>query len=101
MDCKPGEHMCLEKYRVNAAMVQIFYEELNYETLSESEAYSVRIFNLCEFQWRLPQITSVLADIGGMTGLWIGASVISLLELFALFVFATQAYVKKKKEEKA
>ncbi|PAV61047.1 hypothetical protein WR25_10364 [Diploscapter pachys] len=86
MECKPGEHMCLEKYRVNAAMVQIFYEELNYETLSESEAYS---------------ITSVLADIGGMTGLWIGASVISLLELFALFVFATQAYVKKKKEEKA
>lgn len=31
----------MEKYRKNAAMIQVFYEELNYETLNESPAYGV------------------------------------------------------------
>ncbi|KAK6030130.1 hypothetical protein OSTOST_03741 [Ostertagia ostertagi] len=63
-------------------MIQIFYEELNYETLQETPAYT---------------LTSVLADLGGLTGLWIGASVVSLLEIFSLIVFAAQAYVRKRK----
>ncbi|KIH59521.1 Amiloride-sensitive sodium channel [Ancylostoma duodenale] len=83
MDCNPGDFMCLEKYRKNAAMIQIFYEELNYETLQETPAYT---------------LTSVLADLGGLTGLWIGASVVSLLEIFSLIVFASQAYVRKRKD---
>ncbi|KAK6739234.1 hypothetical protein RB195_020971 [Necator americanus] len=82
MDCNPGDFLCLEKYRKNAAMIQIFYEELNYETLQETPAYT---------------LTSVLADLGGLTGLWIGASVVSLLEIFSLIVFASQAYVRKRK----
>lgn len=41
LECSAVDYMCLEKYRKNAAMVQIFYEELNYETLIETEAYSV------------------------------------------------------------
>lgn len=41
MECTPGDFMCLEKYRKNAAMIQIFYEELNYETLQETPAYTV------------------------------------------------------------
>ncbi|CCF23432.1 Degenerin-like protein unc-105 [Caenorhabditis elegans] len=82
MECLPGDFLCLEKYRKNAAMVQIFYEELNYETMQESPAYT---------------LTSVLADLGGLTGLWIGASVVSLLEIVTLIVFATQAYVRKRK----
>ncbi|XGW10769.1 hypothetical protein V3C99_012346 [Haemonchus contortus] len=82
MDCVPGDFLCLEKYRKNAAMIQIFYEELNYETLRETPAYT---------------LTSVLADLGGLTGLWIGASVVSLLEIFSLVVFAAQAYVRKRK----
>ncbi|VDO98188.1 unnamed protein product [Heligmosomoides polygyrus] len=82
MDCVPGDFLCLEKYRKNAAMIQIFYEELNYETLQETPAYT---------------LTSVLADLGGLTGLWIGASVVSLLEIFSLVVFAAQAYVRKRK----
>ncbi|CAJ0606181.1 unnamed protein product [Cylicocyclus nassatus] len=82
MDCNPGDYLCLEKYRKNAAMIQIFYEELNYETLQETPAYT---------------LTSVLADLGGLTGLWIGASVVSLLEIFSLIVFASQAYVRNRK----
>ncbi|KAJ1349393.1 hypothetical protein KIN20_004955 [Parelaphostrongylus tenuis] len=54
MDCEPGDFMCLEKYRKNAAMIQIFYEELNYEILRETPAYT---------------LTSVLADLGGLN--WI------------------------------
>lgn len=32
----------MEKYRKNSAMIQVFYEELNYETLIESPAYGVK-----------------------------------------------------------
>jgi hypothetical protein len=30
----------MEKYRKNAALIQVFYEELNQESLSESPAYT-------------------------------------------------------------
>ena len=43
------------------------------------------------------QLASALADLGGLTGLWIGASVVSLLEIVALIVYTVQAYVRKKK----
>lgn len=84
MECEASNDLCMEKYKKNAAMVQIFYEELNFETLTESPAYS---------------LTSALADLGGLTGLWIGASVVSLLEIVALIIYTTQAYVQKKKLE--
>uniref|UniRef100_A0A0K0EM92 Degenerin-like protein unc-105 n=1 Tax=Strongyloides stercoralis TaxID=6248 RepID=A0A0K0EM92_STRER len=86
MECEASNDLCMEKYKKNAAMVQIFYEELNFETLTESPAYS---------------LTSALADLGGLTGLWIGASVVSLLEIVALIIYTTQAYVQKKKLESA
>lgn len=41
MECKPNDDLCMERYRKNAAMIQIFYEELNYETLTETPAYTV------------------------------------------------------------
>ncbi|ULU04323.1 hypothetical protein L3Y34_017240 [Caenorhabditis briggsae] len=85
MECLPGDFMCLEKYRKNAAMVQIFYEELNYETMKETPAYT---------------LTSVLADLGGLTGLWIGASVVSMLEIVSLICMAANGYYKDKTEER-
>uniref|UniRef100_A0A914C4J5 Uncharacterized protein n=1 Tax=Acrobeloides nanus TaxID=290746 RepID=A0A914C4J5_9BILA len=83
MECEPNDDLCMEKYRKNAAMIQVFYEELNYETLTESPAYT----------WMM-----VLADLGGLTGLWIGASVVSTLELVMLAVYTFQAYKKRRKE---
>uniref|UniRef100_A0AC35U509 Amiloride-sensitive sodium channel n=1 Tax=Rhabditophanes sp. KR3021 TaxID=114890 RepID=A0AC35U509_9BILA len=82
MECDASNDLCMEKYKKNAAMIQIFYEELNFETLTENPAYT---------------LTSVLADLGGLTGLWIGASVVSLLEIIVLVVYLTQAWVQKKK----
>uniref|UniRef100_A0A183DRR3 Degenerin-like protein unc-105 n=1 Tax=Gongylonema pulchrum TaxID=637853 RepID=A0A183DRR3_9BILA len=83
MECDAVDDLCMERYRKNAAMIQIFYEELNYETMTETPAYT---------------ITSALADLGGLTGLWIGASVVSLLEIAALIVYTVQAYVRKRKK---
>uniref|UniRef100_A0A0M3JUD3 Degenerin-like protein unc-105 (inferred by orthology to a C. elegans protein) n=1 Tax=Anisakis simplex TaxID=6269 RepID=A0A0M3JUD3_ANISI len=83
MECEVSDDLCMERYRKNAAMLQIFYEELNYETLTESPAYT---------------LTSALADLGGLTGLWIGSSVVSLLEIAALIVYCVQAYVRKKRK---
>uniref|UniRef100_A0A914DVI9 Uncharacterized protein n=1 Tax=Acrobeloides nanus TaxID=290746 RepID=A0A914DVI9_9BILA len=69
LECEPHDELCMEKYRKNAALIQVFYEELNQEALSESPAYT----------WM-----SLLADFGGLTGLWIGASVVSLFEIVIL-----------------
>ncbi|VDM91990.1 unnamed protein product [Onchocerca ochengi] len=84
MECDSVDDLCMERYRRNAAMVQVFYEELNYETLTETPAYT---------------LTSALADLGGLTGLWIGASVVSLMEIVALIVYTAQAYVRKRKRQ--
>lgn len=50
---------------MNAALIEVFYEELNYELLIETPAYP---------------FTQALADFGGLMGLWLGLSVISMLE---------------------
>lgn len=44
LECDIGNDLCIEKYRKNAAMIQIFYEEFNHETLIESSAYGVKNF---------------------------------------------------------
>jgi amiloride-sensitive sodium channel len=82
LECDVTDDLCMEKYRKNAAMIQVFYEELNYETLTETPAYT---------------ISSLLADLGGVTGLWIGASVVSLLEVVVLGYFCGKAYKKNRK----
>lgn len=81
MECKSSDDLCMEKYRTNAAMIQVFYEELNYETLSESPAYG---------------LTSLIADLGGLTGLWIGISIVSILEVVQLIWFCLDFYHTKK-----
>ncbi|MCP9263630.1 hypothetical protein DINM_007017 [Dirofilaria immitis] len=70
MECISTDDLCMERY------------QLNYETLTETPAYT---------------LTSALADLGGLTGLWIGASVVSLMEIVALIVYTVQAYVRRRK----
>lgn len=42
-----------------------------------------------------------MADFGGLLGLWIGASVVSMLEVVALVMYAAQAYVRQRKKSTA
>ncbi|KAL7071408.1 hypothetical protein ACQ4LE_009146 [Meloidogyne hapla] len=81
MECDSSDELCLEQYRINAALIQVFYEEFNYQTLTESAAYSM---------------TSLIADLGGLSGLWIGISIVSILEVVQLIWFCME-YIHKKK----
>ncbi|KAE9419456.1 hypothetical protein Angca_002549, partial [Angiostrongylus cantonensis] len=62
-------HHCLTYKREQGAMVEVYYEQLNYESLLESEAYG---------------LPNLLSDFGGQLGLWMGVSVITIMEVFIL-----------------
>ncbi|XP_066544484.1 acid-sensing ion channel 4-A isoform X1 [Amia ocellicauda] len=52
--------------RDNFLVLDIFFEALNYETIEQKKAYDV---------------TGLLSDIGGQMGLFIGASILTILEI--------------------
>uniref|UniRef100_A0A4W3HVL8 Acid sensing ion channel subunit 2 n=1 Tax=Callorhinchus milii TaxID=7868 RepID=A0A4W3HVL8_CALMI len=57
-----------EKYiSENILVLDVFFEALNYETIEQKRAY---------------EVAGLLGDIGGQMGLFIGASILSVLELF-------------------
>ncbi|XP_051931113.1 acid-sensing ion channel 1B isoform X1 [Hippocampus zosterae] len=51
----------------NLLVLDIFFEALNYETIEQKKAY---------------ELAGLLGDIGGQMGLFIGASILTVLELF-------------------
>ncbi|CAJ0567042.1 unnamed protein product, partial [Mesorhabditis spiculigera] len=71
-DCPKGlnQQQCLNYLREQGAMIEVFFEQLNYEALQESEAYG----------W-----PNLLSDFGGQLGLWMGVSVITISEVGLLF----------------
>ncbi|VDM53331.1 unnamed protein product, partial [Angiostrongylus costaricensis] len=48
---------CNSYYSEHAAMLEIYYEQMSYEILRESESYS---------------IVNLVSDVGGQMGLWLG-----------------------------
>ncbi|XP_068119037.1 acid-sensing ion channel 2 isoform X2 [Hyperolius riggenbachi] len=57
-----------EKYiSENILVLDVFFEALNYETVEQRKAY---------------EVAGLLGDIGGQMGLFIGASILTILELF-------------------
>ncbi|CAB3399838.1 unnamed protein product [Caenorhabditis bovis] len=85
-DCEGmTETECEQYYRLNAAMIEVFYEQLNYELLQESEAYG---------------IVNLLADFGGHLGLWLGFSVITVTEVVVLLADMLTFGFKGRQEEK-
>ncbi|KAJ8029871.1 Amiloride-sensitive sodium channel subunit gamma [Holothuria leucospilota] len=50
----------------NVAKVQIFFQEFNYETITQNPAYT---------------LGDLLSDVGGQLGLWLGISVLSIFEI--------------------
>ncbi|XP_074842466.1 acid-sensing ion channel 3 [Carettochelys insculpta] len=51
----------------NVLVLDIFFEALNYETIEQKKAY---------------EVAGLLGDIGGQMGLFIGASILTVLEIF-------------------
>ncbi|CAD6187406.1 unnamed protein product [Caenorhabditis auriculariae] len=68
--CEKTPEECNEEYQDDAAMLEVFYEALNFEVLTESEAYG---------------IVKMMADFGGHLGLWSGVSVMTICEFVCLW----------------
>ncbi|XP_025110816.1 acid-sensing ion channel 1-like [Pomacea canaliculata] len=64
--------------------LQVYYDSLNYEIITEKPAYEVEQF---------------LADIGGTLGLWIGASVLGLGELLEIVILLLVRCHRAKKRD--
>ncbi|CAD5206518.1 unnamed protein product [Bursaphelenchus okinawaensis] len=70
-ECGPllTPQQCLHFHREQAALIEVYFEQLNYESLKESEAYG---------------FPNLLSDFGGQLGLWMGVSVITIMEVCIL-----------------
>jgi hypothetical protein len=62
---------CSEYYRQNTAYIEIYYEQLNFESLNETAGYT---------------LVNLFSDLGGNIGLWIGFSLITVLEFLELLL---------------
>ncbi|CAJ0932267.1 unnamed protein product, partial [Mesorhabditis belari] len=60
---------CREWYGNNSLLLEVFYESLNYQQYIENPNYG---------------ISAVLNDLGGHAGLWLGLSIISVVEICGL-----------------
>ncbi|KAL3982343.1 degenerin family protein [Acanthocheilonema viteae] len=69
LDIANDSRACTEYYRKNTAYIEIYYEQLNFETLRETAGYS---------------IVNLFSDFGGNIGLWIGFSIITMMEIVEL-----------------
>lgn len=66
-------------HRKNVCKLQVFYEELNLEVITERRSYEIEDF---------------VSDIGGQLGLWIGFSVLTAAEFLELFMLIFHAVFK-------
>ncbi|KAI6171410.1 Degenerin mec-10 [Aphelenchoides bicaudatus] len=78
--CELEAAKCNEYYQDNGAMIEVFYEALNYEVLTEYEAYG---------------LVKMMADLGGQLGLWSGVSVITCCEVIFLFFELIHLFIYK------
>ncbi|VDK49207.1 unnamed protein product [Anisakis simplex] len=69
----------------HAAMIEIYYEQMSYETLTESVSYLV---------------VNLISDIGGQAGLWLGASVITLFEMIVFVFRILTIYCRRRSDRK-
>ena len=80
----------------NLAKLNIFFGELNYQTITQIKARVIfsEVSNFCHKNTLIKAYNfgSLLGDIGGQMGLFIGASILTLLEFgeyFLVIVIAT------------
>ncbi|XP_072171565.1 acid-sensing ion channel 2-like [Diadema setosum] len=70
----PDDH-----FQNNMCYLNIYFREMSIHRVSEYQAYT---------------FTSLLCDIGGSLGLWLGGSILTIVELCDLFGHATCVYAK-------
>eukprot|EP00117_Sycon_ciliatum_P001065 scpid49206/ scgid6888/ Amiloride-sensitive sodium channel subunit alpha; Alpha-NaCH; Epithelial Na(+) channel subunit alpha; Nonvoltage-gated sodium channel 1 subunit alpha; SCNEA len=66
------DHFDVVRFRDQYARVEVFYEELNFENIVQKPAYE-------------PE--NLLADMGGQLGLWLGFSVLAILEIIEYLIY--------------
>ncbi|KAJ7385389.1 ligand-gated sodium channel [Desmophyllum pertusum] len=69
-------------FRANVLKLNIFFEELNYEVISEELSY---------------ELANFVSDLGGTLGLWIGMSVLSFAEIFEFLLLMCYTLARKLK----
>uniref|UniRef100_A0A915CMF8 Uncharacterized protein n=1 Tax=Ditylenchus dipsaci TaxID=166011 RepID=A0A915CMF8_9BILA len=73
---------CLREFDSNsAAMLEIYYEQMSYEILSESESYL---------------FVNFMSDVGGQAGLWLGASILTLFEIIVFALRILTIFCRRK-----
>ncbi|XP_064651600.1 degenerin-like protein del-10 [Lineus longissimus] len=81
-----GNKLDEKYYAANFISMDIFFRELYYQEISQQPAYTV---------------ISLLSDIGGSMGLYIGASLLSIFEIFDMLIFYCYRKNAMKKAKKA
>uniref|UniRef100_A0A914XEE3 Uncharacterized protein n=1 Tax=Plectus sambesii TaxID=2011161 RepID=A0A914XEE3_9BILA len=87
--CEDTPAVCNDHYQEHGAMVEVFYEALNFEMFSESEAYG---------------FVKLMADFGGQLGLWSGVSFLTCFEFLfllieTLYMFGNHHHQLRKREK--
>uniref|UniRef100_A0AC34QF91 Uncharacterized protein n=1 Tax=Panagrolaimus sp. JU765 TaxID=591449 RepID=A0AC34QF91_9BILA len=62
---------CRKFYEEETVLVEVYYERMNYQILAESPAYP---------------LINLVSDTGGSVGLWLGMSVISVIEFLTMLL---------------
>nr|XP_006818945.1 PREDICTED: acid-sensing ion channel 2-like [Saccoglossus kowalevskii] len=69
-----------EFVRENIVKLQVFYQDLNYEGITQSIAYTEE---------------SLASDLGGQVGLWIGISFLTLIEFIELVYDLFKLWIRR------
>lgn len=87
---------CIKWYRENSAVLNVFYDGLDFEKNTEKQAYTVSYFHTVgrfrterydfSINMEIVQIGDAANDLGGQTGLFLGVSIISVVEVIMLFI---------------
>ncbi|XP_046560778.1 degenerin mec-10-like [Haliotis rubra] len=91
-ECERFEKMASRELIRNFMKINIFFEDLNFENITETPAY---------------EDVQFYSDIGGTVGLWVGLSVLSLAEVLQFlweviqYLFCWRRWKKKKPEQTA
>ncbi|XP_075261218.1 uncharacterized protein LOC142352946 [Convolutriloba macropyga] len=75
----------LSQVQANIARIEIYYEELNYERLTEIPAYT---------------LVQLLSDFGGNIGLWTGVCIFNVFEVVKLLVDGTTLLIRNRLRER-